>query len=102
MTLLWLGAAGACISALVWFGAQRMREQKRVQKERSQLLSVARTWGLAPVPGEANEALRERIRAAASEGASSDPLETAARALRAQRERRSGQTSSTRDSLRRT
>jgi hypothetical protein len=102
MTLLWLGAAGACISVLVWFGAQRLREQKRAQKERSQLLAVAYTWGLSSLPGEANDALRERIRAASSEGASSDPLETAARALRAQRERRSSQTGSTRDSLRRT
>ncbi len=61
---------------------------QRAQDERSQALAMAHTWGVVAAPGESTEALLQRVSSVALQGNTSDPIETAARALRNQRERR--------------
>jgi hypothetical protein len=63
------------------------RVQRWEATERKLLRSNAQIWGLSTVPGETNRELRARIDAAMRAGRTGDPIETAARALRAQRER---------------
>jgi hypothetical protein len=56
---------------------------------------------MAALPGESTAALRERVQAVALSSSSSDPIETAKRALRAQRERRAQRSEPRIDDLRR-
>jgi hypothetical protein len=79
---------GVICSVCVVVGLTRWRRTQQLeQRERAVLRSSAHTWGLAMLPGETTDELRARIDAAMREHRSSDPIETAARALRAQRER---------------
>jgi hypothetical protein len=72
----------------VGVGVMRWRRDQRWEaEERRRLRSTAHIWGLAMVPGESTTELRERVDQAMRLGRSADPLETAARALRAQRQR---------------
>jgi hypothetical protein len=83
--LLALVASVGVVGATRWYRAQR--EEVR---ERNLLRSDAHIWGLAVEPGETNSELRARLDAARRAGSSADPIETAARAMRAQRERSAG------------
>jgi hypothetical protein len=80
-----LGAFSAlcvCVGLARWH-----RDQRWKAEERKQLRSTAQIWGLAMVPGESTTDLRDRVEMAMRTGRSGDPIETAARALRAQRQR---------------
>jgi hypothetical protein len=82
----WLAAGAALLLVAFWALQARARRLKRAKTERGQLLASAHTWGVVPVAGESTEALRVRVDAAARQNRSADPIETAKRALRAQRE----------------
>lgn len=85
MEVLGLGLISA---VCVCVGLARWRRDHRWEaEERKQLRSTAQIWGLALVPGESTSELRERVEVAVRAGRSGDPIETAARALRAQRQR---------------
>jgi hypothetical protein len=64
----------------------RMRELRL--QYRKQLRSDAHVWGVEYDARESEEVLMHRVRLARAQGQTGDPLQTAARALRAQRERR--------------
>lgn len=87
MTPAWL-AGVAVLLGVAWVLKLRSARAKREKTERGQLLASAHTWGVPPIAGEPTEALRLRVDAAARAGRSADPIETAKRALRAQRETR--------------
>jgi hypothetical protein len=71
-----------CVGFMRWH-----RDQRWEAEERKRLRSSAHIWGLAMVPGESTSDLRERVDQAMRQARSGDPIETAARALRAQRKR---------------
>jgi hypothetical protein len=75
-------AVAACVGLYRRYDAARHE-----RRERTALRSSAHIWGLVIEPGESNSALRARLDQARRAGTSADPIETAARAMRAQRER---------------
>jgi hypothetical protein len=80
------GLAGAFLAG--WLMLRRRRASERERKGREAMRAHAATWGIALQPDESTSELASRIQAVSQSQRSGDPIQTAARALRAQREAR--------------
>ena len=94
MTVLVVALGLVGVLALAGYVLARRTRLQRAQKERSQVMAMAHTWGVVAAPGETTEELLQRVTSVARQGNSGDPIETAARALRNQRERRAARADS--------
>jgi len=82
----WLELVAAVV-LLAGFGQRLWSRHAHERLERGRLKAEAEIWGLSAEPGETLGEAQARIASARKAATSSDPVETARRALQAQRSR---------------